>query len=177
VGAELVGGVVVDSTGLVVEVRGSGVFEVAGLAGTGFAFGGTRVDSSRADEPRVMGAVRRGSASVTNSAVGAWLGVGAGVGLGRTGGLSSAAGSSSPGRGSTALERTGPPARLTLISPPYSMTSAPNAYASRRNRRLRRPVLSTNTGAGAATAITSVSGLSATADCGFTGSCEVTRRA
>jgi hypothetical protein len=57
------------------------------------------------------------------------------------------------------------------------MTSAPNAYAIRRNSRLRRPVLSTNTGAGAATEITSVGGMSAAAICGFSGSCEVTRRA
>jgi len=55
------------------------------------------------------------------------------------------------------------------------MTSAPNAYASRRSRRLRRPVLSTNTGAGAAMVITSVSGLAGSVECGFSGSCEVTR--
>jgi hypothetical protein len=57
------------------------------------------------------------------------------------------------------------------------MTSTPNAYASRRNSRLRRPVLSTKTGAGAATAITSVSGLSGSAEFGFSRCCEVTRRA
>ncbi len=55
------------------------------------------------------------------------------------------------------------------------MTSPPKPYASRRNSRLRRPVVSTNTGAGGATEITSVSGFSCSANCGFSGSCEVTR--
>jgi hypothetical protein len=84
---------------------------------------------------------------------------------------------SRPGSGSTALERTGPPARLTLISPPYSMTSTPKAYAIRRKNRLRRPVLSTKTGAGTSTEITSVARTSVATKCGFSGSCEVTRRA
>jgi hypothetical protein len=57
------------------------------------------------------------------------------------------------------------------------MTTAPNAYASRRSIRLRRPVLSTKTGAGAETAITSVSGISGSAEGEFSGCCEVTRRA
>jgi hypothetical protein len=170
----VVGAVVVDSTGLVVVALGVGVFD--GLAFTPAFFDGALVDSSRG-EVRVTAAVRRGSASVTNSAVGVWLGVGAGVGLARGGALSSFSAGSRPGSGRTALERTGPPARLTLIRPPYIMTRAPNAYATRRNSRLRRPVLSTNTGAGEATEITSVSGLSGSADCGFSGSCEVTRRA
>jgi hypothetical protein len=57
------------------------------------------------------------------------------------------------------------------------MTSTPNPYAVRRSNRLRRPVLSTNTGAGVATEITSVSGPSDVAKCGSSGSCFVTRRA
>jgi hypothetical protein len=57
------------------------------------------------------------------------------------------------------------------------MTITPNAYASRRSNLLRRPVVSTNTGAGAATAITSVSGISVSAAVAFSGCCEVTRRA
>ncbi|MFI6075261.1 hypothetical protein ACIA5C_27245 [Actinoplanes sp. NPDC051343] len=57
------------------------------------------------------------------------------------------------------------------------MTITPNAYASRRSNLLRRPVVSTNTGAGAATAITSVSGISVSAEVEFSGCCEVTRRA
>jgi hypothetical protein len=57
------------------------------------------------------------------------------------------------------------------------MTSTPKAYASRRSIRLRRPVLSTNTGAGAETAITSVSGTSSSAEVELSGCCEVTRRA
>jgi hypothetical protein len=57
------------------------------------------------------------------------------------------------------------------------MTITPKAYASRRSIRLRRPVLSTNTGAGDETAITSVSGMSSSAEVGLSGCCEVTRRA
>jgi hypothetical protein len=172
-------GVVIDSVGLLVVTTGAGVvgFLVGLVFGTGLVV--TRVDSIRGAV--VRGAlVRRGSASATNNAVGAWLGVGAGVGLGLAGALSSPSLSlcgSSPGNGSTALDRTGPPARLTLIRPPYIMTRAPNAYARRRSSRLRRPVVSTNTGAGGATEITSVSGMSRSTDCGFSGSCEVTRRA
>jgi hypothetical protein len=57
------------------------------------------------------------------------------------------------------------------------MTSTANPYASRRSNLLRRPVLSTKTGAGADTAITSVSGISGSAKCEFSGCSEVTRRA
>jgi hypothetical protein len=57
------------------------------------------------------------------------------------------------------------------------MTITLNAYASRLSNRPRRPVLSTNTGAGAGTAITSVSGTSVSAEGEFSGCCEVTRRA
>jgi hypothetical protein len=57
------------------------------------------------------------------------------------------------------------------------MTITLKAYASRRSNLLRRPVLSTNTGAGAETAITSVSGISGSAEGDFSGCCEVTRRA
>jgi hypothetical protein len=171
----VVGGVVVDSVGLLVDGFGVGFF-----VGLGFAAGRevTFVDSSRGSGARGAVAFRRGSDSVTKSAlvrsVGA--GVGTGVGAGWGGAFGSFAGSS-PGSGSTALDRTGPPARLTLIKPPYSMTSAPKAYARRRSNRLRRPVLSTKTGAGVDTEITSVSGMSASMNCGFFGCCEFTRRA
>jgi hypothetical protein len=57
------------------------------------------------------------------------------------------------------------------------MTITPNAYESRRSNRLRRPVVSTNTGAAAETAITSVSGISESAEDELSGCCEVTRRA
>jgi hypothetical protein len=57
------------------------------------------------------------------------------------------------------------------------MTSTPNAYASRRSILLRRPVLSTKTGAGALTASTSVSGMSRSADGELSDCCDVTRRA
>jgi hypothetical protein len=57
------------------------------------------------------------------------------------------------------------------------MTITLKAYASRRSNLLRRPVLSTNTGAGAETAITSVSGIWGSAEGDFSGCCEVTRRA
>ncbi len=113
------GDVVVDSTGLLVVAVGVGLRLAVGFfVAVGLAAGAEviRVDSRRGTRSR--GAVCRGSASVTNSAVGVWLGVGAGVGLGRPGALASAAGGSSPGSGSTALERTGPPARLTLMRPP-----------------------------------------------------------
>jgi hypothetical protein len=176
----VVGGVVVDSVGRVVVGFGAGVFEVLLLA-----FGVGRelvlVDSSRgAVTLGALGAVVcRGRASVTKSAfvrlVG--VGVGTGAGTGCTGCFGVFGGSARPGSGRTALERTGPPARLTLIRPPYIITSAPKAYASRRSSRLRRPVLSTKTGAGVDTEITSVSGMSASMNCGFLCCCAFTRRA
>ena len=111
------GGVVVDSVGLVVVMVGVGIvgfLSVLGLtAGVVMAI---RADSSRG--ARSPGAVvRRGRASAMNNAVGVWLGAGAGVGLGCEPGLSSSVLGASPGSGSTALDRTGPPARLTLIKP------------------------------------------------------------
>jgi hypothetical protein len=57
------------------------------------------------------------------------------------------------------------------------MTITPKAYESRRSNRPRRPVVSTNTGAAAETAITSVSGISESAEGELSGCCEVTRRA
>jgi hypothetical protein len=175
----VVGGVVVDSVGRVVV--GVGVFDGLLLAFGVAREGATFVDSSRGATARGFGGavVRRGRASVTRSAfvrvVG--VGVGTGVGAGCGGCLGSFGGSARPGSGRTALERTGPPARLTLIRPPYIITSTPNAYASRRNNLLRRPVLSTKTGAGAETEITSVSGMSASMNCGFACCCAFTRRA
>jgi hypothetical protein len=150
-------GVVVDSTGWLVVALGVGF-----LVGVAFAAGFfvAVVDSTRVDVRRV---VRRGSASVTNTDLTDGLALGRGVGRGGAGGTGFGS-RSSPGSGSTALDRTGPPARLTAIRPPYSMTSTPKAYASRRSIRLRRPVLSTKTGAGAGTASTSVSGMSGSTD-------------
>jgi hypothetical protein len=116
-GGVVAGVVVADSTGWVVETLGLGFFEGVGLGVTDFD--GTRVDSSRAAGATVAVAVRRGgSASVTSNDLGEWLALGPGIGLGRAGGLSSLSSLSRPGRGRTALERTGPPARLTLIRPP-----------------------------------------------------------
>jgi hypothetical protein len=113
----VVAGMVVDSSGWVVETLGLGVFEVAGLVAGDFD--GTRVDSSRAAGARGTALVRRGgNASVTKSDFGERLALGSGIALGRAGGLSSSFSLSRPGRGRTALERTGPPARLTLIRPP-----------------------------------------------------------
>ncbi|NMO50298.1 hypothetical protein HH310_03705 [Actinoplanes sp. TBRC 11911] len=176
----VVGGVLVDSVGRVVLGFGDGVFD-----GLLLALGAGRevilVDSSRGASARGTGGFvpRRGRPSVTSSAL-VWLvgvGVGTGVGSGCGGCFGSFGGSARPGSGSTALERTGPPARLTLIRPPYIITRTPNAYASRRSNRLRRPVLSTKTGAGAETEITSVSGMSASMNCGLLCCCAFTRRA
>jgi hypothetical protein len=111
------GWVVADSTGLVVVVTGLGV--VLGVRVTVGRAGLTVADSSRGAEVRGV-AARRGWATVAGWAVGWWLGLGTGAGLGGAGalvGVFSSAGSS-PGNGSTALDRTGPPARLTVISPP-----------------------------------------------------------
>jgi hypothetical protein len=175
----VVGGVVVDSVGRVVVTFGVGVAEAL-LVALGVGREVIFVDSSRGAIARGGGAVvRRGKASVTKSAF-VWVvgvGVGTGVGGGGGAGFGSLGGSARPGSGSTALERTGPPARLTLIRPPYIITTAPKAYASRRSNRLRRPVLSTKTGAGADTEITSVSGMSASMNCGLLCCCEFTRRA
>jgi hypothetical protein len=103
-------GVVVDSTGWLVVALGVGVFVGVALA-VGFLV--TVVDSTRDDEVCRV-AVRRGSASVTNND----LTDGLGLGLGGTGGLLSFGSRSRPGSGRTALDRTGPPARLTAIRPP-----------------------------------------------------------
>jgi hypothetical protein len=120
-GAE-VGGVVVDSTGRVVVGPGAGVLVgvaggfVAGglLAGAVVLAGGVGVTTGRS---RLSGALSRGSDSLMNRVFGDVLTAGSGVGLGRA----SAGGSAWSGRsgsGRIALELTGPPARLTLISPP-----------------------------------------------------------
>ncbi len=106
-------GAVVDSTGWLVVVLGFGV-----LAGVDAGFGATFVDSIRGAEVRLAGVVRRGSASDTNNDFDDWLGRGDGSGLGRAGVRLSLSSVSKPGSGSTALELTGPPARLTLIRPP-----------------------------------------------------------
>jgi hypothetical protein len=174
------GGVVVDSVGRLMVTFGVGVFEALLLA-LGVGREVIFVDSRRGGVARGGGTVVRcGKASVTKSAFVWVVGVGVGTGVGAGGGgagFGSLGGSARPGSGNTALERTGPPARLTLISPPYIITSAPKAYASRRSNRLRRPVLSTKTGAGVDTEITSVSGMSASMNCGFLCCCEFTRRA
>jgi hypothetical protein len=112
-----VDGVVVDSIGRVVVAAGVGV-RVGGFFG-GAVVGAVVVTARGAIRRRsgVTGALRRGSDSMMNRVLAGVLTVGSGVGLGRA----SAGGSSWSGRsgsGRMALELTGPPARLTLISPP-----------------------------------------------------------
>ena len=112
-----VDGALVDSTGRVVAGAGAGVLVgVAGgvLAGAVVLAGGLGLTTGRG---RLSGALSRGSDSLMNRVFGGVLAAGSGVGLGRA----SAGGSSWSGRsgsGRIALELTGPPARLTLISPP-----------------------------------------------------------
>jgi hypothetical protein len=117
-----VDGVLVDSTGRVVVGPGAGVLVgmaggfVAGgfVAGADVVAGGLAVATGRS---RLSGALSRGSDSLMNRVFGGVLTVGSGVGLGRA----SAGGSAWSGRsgsGRIALELTGPPARLTQISPP-----------------------------------------------------------
>jgi hypothetical protein len=103
-------GVVVDSTGWVVVAVGFGVLAGVALV-VGFLV--TVVDSIR-DDAACLVAVRRGSASVTNND----FTDGVGDGLGRGDGLLGFGSRSRPGSGRTALDRTGPPARLTAIRPP-----------------------------------------------------------
>jgi hypothetical protein len=100
-------GVVVDSTGWVVVAVG-----VGDLVGVAFVLGFlvTVVDSIR-DDAACLVAVRRGRASVTNNDF-------TGDGLGRGDGVLDFGSRSRPGSGRTALDRTGPPARLTAIRPP-----------------------------------------------------------
>jgi hypothetical protein len=105
-------GVVVDSTGWVVVALGVGF--LVGVALT-VGFFVTVADSTR-DDVACRVEARRGSASVTNSDLTGALGLG--EGLGRAEGRLSFGSRSSPGNGRTALDRTGPPARLTAISPP-----------------------------------------------------------
>jgi hypothetical protein len=118
-----VGGVVVDSVGRVALALG----EADGF-GVGVVFGGAGVVCRAAGRAsRVTG--RWGSDSRIGRALGVvadGVGGGAGGGVGRT----AASVLSFPprsGSGRIALELTGPPAKLTLISPPYSMHRPPNA--------------------------------------------------
>jgi hypothetical protein len=117
-----VDGTVVDSTGRVVVGAGAGVlvgvaggFEAGGLpAGAVVLAGGLGVATGRS---RLSGAPSRGSDSLMNRVFGGALTAGSGVGRGRAlAGGSAWSGRSGSGR--IALELTGPPARLTLISPP-----------------------------------------------------------
>jgi hypothetical protein len=177
VGPDDGGSVIVDSTGL--DLLGVADFEgdldgpAAGLRVVA-AGAGVRDGTARASRMRVTGAPCLGKTSSTGWAL-VRLATGSGVGLGRATTASSS--SSRSGSGRTALELTGPPARLTLTSPPYTMQRAPKPYATFRSMRRRRPVESTNTGEGCATTITSVSGVSTSAIGGFWGSCNVTSRA
>jgi hypothetical protein len=118
------GRVVVDSTGLaLVETLGVGVFE----AGLGDRIGVGEAAVGRGAPARLswVGVCRR-NASVMNCGRRAELTVGVGIGLGFAS-TTSLSLSCKSGNGSTTLELTGPPARLTLTSPPYSMHRAPNA--------------------------------------------------
>jgi hypothetical protein len=113
-----VDGVVVDSIGRVVVAAGVGV-RVGGFFGGAVVVGAVVRTARGATRRRsaVTGVLRRGSDSMMNRVFAGVLTVGSGVGLGRA----SAGGSSWSGRsgsGRIALELTGPPARLTLISPP-----------------------------------------------------------
>jgi hypothetical protein len=117
------GGVVVDSVGLVALALG----EADGF-GAGVVFGGAGVVRRTAGRAsRVTG--RCGNDSRIGRALGVVAdggGGGDGGGVGRT----AASALSFPprsGSGRIALELTGPPARLTLISPPYSMHRPPKA--------------------------------------------------
>jgi hypothetical protein len=106
-------GLVVDSTGLVVAL-GVGVADGLTGAGEGAAVAGAGRDATRRSS-LVTGTPRRGSASMIARAFGA-VKLGSGVRLGRTSTPSPWPPSS--GNGRIALELTGPPARLTLMSPP-----------------------------------------------------------
>jgi hypothetical protein len=123
------GGVVgfrVDSAGLV----GPGVAGFVVRDGRGVAREEARVASAvRGPAGPATGVVRRGRASFINTARGAGVPVGVGVGMMRIrwASLSSPSSPGSAGSGSTAFELIGPPARLTLTSPPYSMHRPPNA--------------------------------------------------
>src|SRR4051794_35979904 len=107
-------GTVVDSTGRVVAGVALGVgFVVVGFVGVvGLAAEGVTFADSR----RPAEVARCGSASATNTGLADGAGVGTGVGLGFLSSASPAG--SSPGSGSTALDGTGPPTRLTKIRPP-----------------------------------------------------------
>jgi hypothetical protein len=111
-------GVFTDSTGLVVTVgRGVGLFGPGVALGLRFAVAaGGRGPSGRM--LLVADTGLPGSASVTNSERGAGVTAGAVLGAGRSTATGLSALSCRSGRGSTALELTGPPARLTLTRPP-----------------------------------------------------------
>jgi hypothetical protein len=104
-------GVAVDSTGRLVVVRGFGVAVVLVAGGTADVVA-VRVATNRSFPPAARS--RRGSASMMARAFGEAR-VGCGVGLGRA---CAGAVRSRSGNGRMALELTGPPARLTLTSPP-----------------------------------------------------------
>ncbi|TWG25875.1 hypothetical protein FHX34_101848 [Actinoplanes teichomyceticus] len=119
----VVGWVVVDSVGLVALTDGLAVL-AAGvgrllprvLAGSLVADG---VGVAVADRCRTGSRFARVTDSITGRRLGALDGLASGAGLGRGGtGSVLASLSSTPGSGSTALDLTGPPARLTLTSPP-----------------------------------------------------------
>jgi hypothetical protein len=134
IGGVVVGGVdgwdvvgfLVDSAGRVGRVvLGFGVRE-----GRGVARAEPRVASAVRGPIRPgIGVVRRGRASFISTVRGAPVTVGVGVGVTRIrcASLSSPLSPGRAGSGSTAFELTGPPARLTLTRPPYSMQRPPNA--------------------------------------------------
>ncbi|WP_328462522.1 hypothetical protein OHA21_35460 [Actinoplanes sp. NBC_00393] len=108
-------GVLVDSSGLLVE--GDGFLVADGFALADFD-GLPAGREAGALGRRPMLSVRRCSASGTNRGGALVVGAGVGLGLGCGSGSSRSSSSSRPGSGNTALELTGPPARLTLTSPP-----------------------------------------------------------
>lgn len=122
-GSGVAGGVVPDSAGLGVVGLVVGLVDVG--AGDGLRDGSGDSDDDRgvtepASTVRPPGAPRRGKTSRMGRAAGVVVtGTGVGLGRARTTSFSSPL-SASPGRGRgrTALELTGPPARLTLMSPP-----------------------------------------------------------
>jgi hypothetical protein len=73
--------------------------------------------TARAPSGSASGMPRLGKTSRMGR-VAAGVVTGSGVGVGRAATTSSSSPSARPGRGRTALELTGPPARLTLTSPP-----------------------------------------------------------
>ncbi|MDI6099815.1 hypothetical protein QLQ12_14530 [Actinoplanes sp. NEAU-A12] len=106
---------VADSTGLVTvgltDVFGGDGLGLGDLEGLVEAFGEGERAGRRWSVPS-----RCADSTIRRAALVVGVGVGVGVGTGSVFGSSES--SSSPGRGNTALELTGPPARLTLTSPP-----------------------------------------------------------